>query len=241
MGIIPILTKNGTVKMTPEQFKELRWVNESCLPLITPERAAFVDKVNSKVPDEYKLNINNFEYLGDTETLTDNLVSGYVNEVNRFLNHNINDETRLWGSNLKNKIAQMKEISDFLDKYPVELGRNEKGLISSHKIESIMQRPDIKKIQKLLSEMTPEARRNVGVDRLPDPESDIPFDKWRDFYNFISEGTLVEGSGIHPYQFIDYVESHNIKDLDSFAKYMHELKNTYAFAYDFKKIDSLTF
>lgn len=235
MGIIPILTKNGTVKMTPEQFKELRWVNESCLPLITPERAAFVDKVNSKVPDEYKLNINNFEYLGDTETLTDNLVSGYVNEVNRFLNHNINDETRLWGSNLKNKIAQMKEISDFLDKYPVELGRNEKGLISSHKIESIMQRPDIKKIQKLLSEMTPEARRNVGVDRLPDPESDIPFDKWRDFYNFISEGTLVEGSGIHPYQFIDYVESHNIKDLDSFAKYMHELKNTYAFAYDFQK------
>ncbi len=71
MRIIPILTKNGTVKMTPEEFGELRWINETYLYFITPERVAFVDKINSKVPVEYKINVNNFEYLGDTETLTD--------------------------------------------------------------------------------------------------------------------------------------------------------------------------
>ena len=235
MKIIPILSKNGTVKMTPEEFKELRWINESCLPCITPERVAFVDKINSKVPEEYKISVNSFDSLGETETLTDNLVSEYVNEVNRFINHNVNDGTSLWGSNLIGKTTQMKEISDFLDEFPIELGRNEKGLISSGEIARIMKRPDIKKIQKLLSEMTPEARKNVGVEGLPELNSDIPFDKWRDFYNFISEGTFVEDSDIRPYNFINYVKSHNIKDLDSFAGYMHELKNTYAYKYDFQK------
>ncbi len=235
MRIIPILTKNGTVKMTPKEFEELRWINGNCLSYITPERVDFVNKINSKVPAEYKLSVNTFDCLGDTETLTDNLVSEYVNEVNRFLNHNINDRINLWSSSLKAKTAQMKEISDFLDEFPIELERNEKGLISSNEIERIMKRTDIKKIQKLLSEMTPEARRDVGVDGLPEPNSDIPFDKWRDFYNFISEGTFVEGSDIHPYNFINYVKSHNIKDLDSFTGYMQELKNTYAFKNDFKK------
>lgn len=235
MRIIPILTKNGTVKMTPEEFRELRWINESCLSFITPERVAFVDKINSKVPVEYKINVNNFESLGNTETLTDNLVSEYVNEVNRFLNHNVNDEISIRNSNLTTKIAQMKEISDFLDKFPVELGRNEKGLISSREIKRIMDRSDIKNIQRLLSEMTPEARKIVGVERLPESNSDISFDKWRDFYNFISEDSFCKNSDMRPESFIDYVVSHNIKDLDSFAKYMHELKNTYAFAYDFQK------
>ena len=119
MRIIPILTKNGTVKMTPKEFEELRWINGNCLSYITPERVDFVNKINSKVPAEYKLSVNTFDCLGDTETLTDNLVSEYVNEVNRFLNHNINDRINLWSSSLKAKTAQMKEISDFLDEFPI--------------------------------------------------------------------------------------------------------------------------
>ena len=232
MKIIPIITKNGKEKLTVQEYKELEWINEDAFKFITPERAEFVRKINSNVPEEYKIGLNSYEDLGASETLTEELAQQYVSEVNRFIKHGVNDGTSLYPNGLKNKMREMKEISDFLDKYPLELSVDDKGLIHSHDVKKLMTRPDIEKIQKLLSEMTPEARQNIGVDRLPKPDSDIPFDKWRDFFNFISKGSFSEKSNSRVYKYVDFVRKQNIKDLDSFMEYMELLRGTYAYSWE---------
>lgn len=115
MRIIPILTENGKVKMSLQKFKELKLIDPECFPFITKERVAFVDKINSQVPDEYKIPINAFKDLGNADELTDELATEYVNELNRFLEHNvINNGVSLTDPNLKNRIVQMRKMTDFL-------------------------------------------------------------------------------------------------------------------------------
>ena len=236
MKIIPIITKNGKEKLTVQEYKELRGINEDAFKFITPERSEFVRKINSNVPEEYKIGLNSYEDLGASETLTEEFAKQYVNEVNRFIKHGVNDGTSLYQNGLKNKMREMKEISDFLDKYPLELRVDKKGLIASRDVKELMTRPDIEKIQKLLHEMTPEARQNISVDRLPEPDSDIPFDKWRDFFNFISNGSFSKEhnahEGIASYKFVDFVRKQNIKDFDSFMEYMELLRGTYAYTWE---------
>ena len=230
MSLIGILSQNGKNKLHVKDFENLRYLDDRQLAAITPKTVEFVSKINSKIPKDNRIVVGSYCDLGSPEDLTDETAEQYINEINRLAAHNIEDHSYFDKNGIKGKIAEMKEISDFLDKNPIDFAKNEKGMTSSTVIKQFMERPDTDNVTHLLSLLTPEAKQTIQTYNFPKPDSEIPVEKWAELFNLISQKDMYEDSYCYS-EVLKFIKENDIKDLDGIIGLIKGYQGTYANKY----------
>ena len=118
MDLLPVLTQNGKHKVFGSQLQILGYCLDTpnAVAKITPENVDFMYKINERIEDKkYALELRD---ILNIEKMTPEMADNYVKEANRFAKFGLKDISE---NNLSEKINKRKAVSDFLEKYPIDV------------------------------------------------------------------------------------------------------------------------
>ncbi|MBO7672983.1 hypothetical protein J6S88_06210, partial [bacterium] len=226
MQILPEMTRNGQRKLTVDEVKNLRYIQDELVPYLTPERARFAEMINSQIDNaQFKIKIFEFDRLGPDENLTEDFANRYVSAVRRLEELHI-DTTDKFNETIQQDLARMEAIVAFMDRYNFDLNGTEDNWIFSSNVENLMARNDIAELQEYFNALVPEAR-HFGLRRLP--KEGLSFQDYADLCNYlVTEPDLFEG--INPYLntacIMRFITDNNVTDIKGFTELIKSLKGT---------------
>lgn len=167
-------------KLDSNALTEISWFNADNLEKFTGEMADIAGKINSQVPQQYRVGINE---IANTGNVSDAQIARYVSETERLSKFSV--DFNLKSDDVNTLSTRMSAISDMLEKYPMDLRTESGENVPSFYLEELAGRKDLPEIQKFVNTLSPAAKED-GLRYITQSGSPIKAPEIAEMYNIIN-------------------------------------------------------
>lgn len=175
---LPILSKMVPEgKLDSAKIIEIALMDAESLAKLTNESVHLAQKINSQVPEQYRLILCE---LSGIENTSPEQITRYINEANRISKFPV--DFSLNADDLTTLSTRMSSVSDMLEKFPMDLSTASGEKVWTYYLEQLAKEKDLTDIQKFVNTLSPVVKER-GISYLANSDSSIKAPEIAEIFN----------------------------------------------------------